>query len=43
MQLERLIHFHVTWLGELAVYLAEAVDGTILPWTHPATWRADGA
>jgi len=42
-QLQRLIHFHVGWLGELAVDLAEAVDETVVPWANPATWWADGA
>ena len=44
MQLERLIHFHVAWLGDLAVNLAEAVDtsGSVSR-SRPATWWAEGA
>lgn len=41
MGMERLVHFHVEWLGDLAVDLAGAVDALpAVPQAPPAAWWA---
>jgi len=43
MRVQRLIHFHVEWLGDLAVALAASVDGSrMVPHPMPGLWWADG-
>lgn len=39
---DRVIHFHVPWLKDLACDLADAVDATILPQSPPSLWWIKG-
>jgi hypothetical protein len=44
IQMERLIHFHAEWLGELAVSRADALDHEpSVPRSLPNKWWAEGA
>lgn len=39
---DRVIHFHMSWLRELARDLADALDATILPQPTPSLWWIKG-